>query len=544
MCDLERDLGPLGEAEFKRLCFAANSKLTVHESVSGMDRTGWDFLIEFPMVQGQENYPVDLVEAPIECKVQLKSTDKKRKSEGIKVSNLLRLVKAQMPTFYCFMEFDGQETVQAIYLVHVDEALIERVLRKVRELEMKGEGENLNKHKIYITYDDSNQLNSPSGKEIKKAVESFVTCGMEEYIKSKNKALSSVGFEDGKYQANVTIVGEEDAAAELIDVMLGLRPNILVKEWTGFHKRFEFLTEDEKNSAGEGKLYIKPNPISCNLILTETETFKEFCFQAKFYGSSFCEFVDDLKFKARIESRFFEFILEAEKIHLKVRPYLEERTSLDELSCFLQVMSRLEDSTCSFNVAIDNDIFSQQNFLEISKEDFNLSDFEIKSEDGLSEPKWASLLILLKSISRIFDDLEISSSQILINVDDLLYLRNDSEFIVFRSILEMVEPDVASWMKQKVNESSQKIGNTMFQTVAIGNCGIGVCLATISSPYSLQDGTIGIKVEKVMLGRCFHQTGALQVEMKAIESGIEYLSKRLEAEGIEVGEPFSKLMMQ
>ncbi|NET70353.1 MAG: hypothetical protein F6K62_04880 [Sphaerospermopsis sp. SIO1G2] len=57
----DRDLGALGETEFKRLCNQVG--ITIHKSE--MDRTGWDFFIEFPWMQ-DNLYPQDILPAPLE----------------------------------------------------------------------------------------------------------------------------------------------------------------------------------------------------------------------------------------------------------------------------------------------------------------------------------------------------------------------------------------------------------------------------------------------------------------------------------------------
>ena len=76
----DRDVGGMGEAEFKKWCdsvgLAANK---FHE-----DKTGKDFLVEFPLDANAKH----IHEAPITARVQIKSTDKKRRKEQITFINL------------------------------------------------------------------------------------------------------------------------------------------------------------------------------------------------------------------------------------------------------------------------------------------------------------------------------------------------------------------------------------------------------------------------------------------------------------------------
>ena len=96
----DRDVGGMGEAEFTKWCnsvgLAANK---FHE-----DKTGKDFLVEFPLDASAKH----IHEAPITARVQVKSTDKKRRKWQVKVSNLKRLATELGPLF---IEFNGRSSV-------------------------------------------------------------------------------------------------------------------------------------------------------------------------------------------------------------------------------------------------------------------------------------------------------------------------------------------------------------------------------------------------------------------------------------------------
>ena len=71
------------------------------------DKTGKDFLVEFPLDANAKN----IHEAPITACVQVKSTDKKRRKEQITVSNLKRLATELGPSFIVFIEHNGRSSV-------------------------------------------------------------------------------------------------------------------------------------------------------------------------------------------------------------------------------------------------------------------------------------------------------------------------------------------------------------------------------------------------------------------------------------------------
>lgn len=163
-----RDIGRMGENIFQFWC----NSVGLTANGSKVDKRGWDCFVEFPN-NSSGVIPRDLVPKPIECKVQVKSTDLKKKGEDIKLSNLESLVKTQMPVFFCFIEFDGTNDPQAAYLVHVGKEVIERTLKRIRKLYSQGEGDRLNKHTMIIKYTDSDRLEQTTGENLKRTIESI-----------------------------------------------------------------------------------------------------------------------------------------------------------------------------------------------------------------------------------------------------------------------------------------------------------------------------------------------------------------------------------
>ena len=99
-----RRVGDMGEAELIVWC----SQVGLVPNRSGKDLTGWDSLIEFPL-EPSGHVSLDERDNLIECRVQVKSTDSMSRSVKIKLSNLERLVKAPVPAFILFFQFDNQE---------------------------------------------------------------------------------------------------------------------------------------------------------------------------------------------------------------------------------------------------------------------------------------------------------------------------------------------------------------------------------------------------------------------------------------------------
>ena len=212
---MSRRLGKMAESKFMNLCDTVGIIATKPE----VDENGWDYFLEFSNIQ-DNSQPLDSQPTPISCKVQIKSTDIINKDQlPIKLSAILRLVKAQMPTFICFMHFDNFNEVQNIFLVHIDKEIISKVLEKVRICEHQQK--KINQSTITIQYNKSHKIDTISGLDLKKQIEKFIPNSMSDYINNKNKILKSVGYNDKSIAITMkfpTSITDDD----LIDMSMGL----------------------------------------------------------------------------------------------------------------------------------------------------------------------------------------------------------------------------------------------------------------------------------------------------------------------------------
>lgn len=470
-----RDLGLLGEAEFKRLCH--NAGLTVHKSE--MDRTGWDFLVEFPCKQ-DNRFPQDLLPPPLECKIQVKSTDKQRKRESIKLSNLSRLIKAQMPAFFCFFEFDGKETAQAIYLVHVGKEIIERTLKRIRELENKGGGNSLNKCVINIAYGEPNRLDDLTGSSLKSAIENMVPISMEKYIENKNRILKTAGFEDGKYQAKITVVSD-DPIGDLLDVSLGLRKEINIHKIVGHHKRFGILSSNPNVDCDEGVITIQVNPIDARLKFKEHRFSTGISFIGKLYMSPFNRFIPEDRVKFRVETNFFDLIIESDKFHYLIRLCHNEKTCISELARFLEFLSMLEEKSRSITVELEAEGLKSSPILIFSSEDFPLPLLEV-SIDGYQVSTWTSITKIAKMVIELCKKFHIPEEDLFVSIEDLLNLYQYLNFkVLYQAFCGNAESLILYFPDGDKYQQHAQAASVCFAKVSIGNYTIGCCLGIVGS---------------------------------------------------------------
>ncbi len=177
----ERNLGNLGEGYFNKLCNGIG--LICNDSQSH-DAAGWDFIVSFPH---HPNAEVLADNAPplIECKVQVKATDGLSKKVQITLSNLMKLCTSHLPAFIFFAEFNGHEDPDDVYLVHVDEILIKKTLKRARQNGVSKNRKKLNNTKVLISYNESHKLITKNGRALKAAIENHIPNGMEKYITKK-----------------------------------------------------------------------------------------------------------------------------------------------------------------------------------------------------------------------------------------------------------------------------------------------------------------------------------------------------------------------
>ena len=127
----KRRVGKLGESTLYQWC--AQVGITANKAID--DEQGWDYILEFPLGNSTTNIqiPLDRMPFPIKCLVQVKSTDGTDGKWSIKLSNWIHLINNPLPTFFLVFEFDGADSCQRAFLVHIDKIYIEKVLKRLRE---------------------------------------------------------------------------------------------------------------------------------------------------------------------------------------------------------------------------------------------------------------------------------------------------------------------------------------------------------------------------------------------------------------------------
>ncbi len=303
-----RDLGLMGESTFSLLC----AEVGLIPNGSQIDKTGWDFFVEFPFDSGLS--PQEIHKSAYECKVQVKATDKSDRKLSITLSNLRRLITAQMPAFFIFIEFDGKSSAQRAFVVHVDNNLITKVLKRLHQIEQSDQENKFHKRTMTIHYDNTNRLDKLNGDCLKNCFLSYIGNNIAEYIANKKSYLESTGYEDGFAQLTFSTEGEENLNA-LIDMSLGIKNEVEVSKLKSVVTRFGISsTHNSLPDADSGKISmpdIKPNAEG-KIRFREDKFSAKLSFDVKLYISALNAVLPDKLKKMRIEGEFFD---------LKFNPY-------------------------------------------------------------------------------------------------------------------------------------------------------------------------------------------------------------------------------
>lgn len=396
-----RDIGTMAECHFGSWC----SSMGVTANSSNIDRTGWDYFVEFPLIFNG-SVPRDLLPPPIECKVQVKATDSRDRKENITLSNMLRLIKSPIPAFFCLIEYDGKNEPQSVFLVHVGKAIIEKTLKRIRKLGADKRDNKLNKRTITLTFSDEGRLQIPFEESLKKAIESQIINGMNHYMDNKIRLLNTLGFESGSYIVRFNVSGD-NPIEDMIDATLGMRNEIKVEKFTGHHSRFGIVSKIPVISAEGGTISFPDiKPVSkAKIRFKEYKFSPSISFDADAYFSPLSKYFPD-HMKLRLESELFQIVVEPFKNTAKYSFSLNgpERHSLRKFRDILKVLTIFRKSPNGM-------------VLEIEPEAFVPLTAKISVNETIDD--YSEAYEIVEMALSICNKFGISDDEILIKMDDL-----------------------------------------------------------------------------------------------------------------------------
>lgn len=425
-----------------------------------------------------------------------------------------------MPAFFCFIEFDGKNEAQAAYLIHVGKEIIEKTLKKIRQLDSKGERDRLHKHEMKIKYGDSDRLTDTTGESLKIAIERHIPSTLEKYIEDKNKLLETLGFEDGKGQLTITM-SSNDPVSDIVDLSLGLRQKIYIDKSVGYHKRFGILSKDELLTSEEAIIGIIVEPTRAILKFKQYEFSPGVSLNAELYISPFNQFFNEQYLKFRVKSKMFEFVIEP--FNGKVKGSFDfrdnQRNYLNDLKAHLQVFTLLKSS-------------SHPLVLEISDEAKTLPPIPLKISVNDEIDDWSDIYKIADMASSICRRFSILESDVLVTIGELI--RESHSIEGFHQILyadpKTVHVDFPA--DPKGHQQGDRLACTSSVMAVIGSHTIGCFCAIVGSLSSVNENQYRLVANEIIVGNELVAIDDNVIEQSAINENFDKFEQELQKMGL------------
>ncbi|UZD92119.1 hypothetical protein [Cognatishimia activa] len=245
-------IGRVGEDYFQLL---ANQAQLIVGQVNP-DRIGKDRIVEFELAD-KNHVSFDKRPAPRSASVQIKTILKSNDRVTVSLSVAERLAKDPRPTFICIIRVDDEFEVVDMFLVHLLDAQLEKILKRLRQEYSEG-NEKLHKASTSFTIADGIEVKR-TAKGLKSAFSSIIPEDMENYSKEKFHQIENLGFDATSFlTSNITF--SNLTTQDFVDGMLGLKKLDVVslevlEERFGIKLPLE-MTQEVPN--GPGVLEVKP----------------------------------------------------------------------------------------------------------------------------------------------------------------------------------------------------------------------------------------------------------------------------------------------
>jgi hypothetical protein len=510
-----RDLGLMGESTFSLWC----AEVGLIANGSQIDKTGWDFFVEFPY-SVDPSKPADMQGSPIECKVQVKATDKTDRKLSITLSNLRRLVNAQMPVFFLIIEFGGSEIAQNAFLVHVGNDLISKVLKRIREIDQSDKDNKFNKRTMMVHYGEEHKLSNPNGTSLKEGIVRYVANGMEHYVKQKHDFVNSTGFDNGLAQINFSTHGEENLR-KLIDVSLGIEKEVDIASFHSTHCRFGIKAKEPFVDAERGRL-LMPNLKRTALGIIrfrESRLSPGISFQCKLFNSPFNPMLPKELVKFRVEGDFFD---------LKFNPFSGEATYSFSFGGVQMEIIKLRDAIKLLSTlnAAGHQLFTELDFEGFPKLEFSMGTKELNTA-------WDNELKIAESAAHLseFFNLHHEASATL---QDLL--KNGARLNELSSVLKS-DPNqikIEFSVADEAFDPSKEVACMFFLSSLLGTHIVGVIYSAVGRVETTGEHKYRLNPSRAVVDRKIAVSADKSIEKDDLIKEFEQAEKRYENDNIEV----------
>lgn len=333
-----------------------------------------------------------------------------------------------------FYQYTNKEQPQLenTFLVHVNEKLIARVLKKIRQNYISKKRKPLNQINLKISYSKKHKLLKNSSSMLLDNIVAFIPDGIAEYQNSKHKITEQVGYDEDGYQF-IFQASNDEFDKFLLDSALGLETDFEIENPIMKDNRFNLpdgAIEIQKDETA--KIEIQPNVLDeCELRFKIDELSPSLNFSGEFVKMPKASGENNyLLFRTKLFSIVLTDISSSE-MKAKLRFTLERTVPLDEVIKFLKLFTLDNmDKTLIFETHLVNQNRSMSFTIPFNH---NFSD-ELDLVDAI---------IFLKTSFEINGSIDISVEDLLNQKNRLISIANviqnkvaDSNFKVLEDNLE------------------------------------------------------------------------------------------------------------
>jgi hypothetical protein len=283
------ELGEKGQSRFKEIC--ADAKLICNQS--DRDRTGWDFIVEFPF-ENASSLPtlLETRETPLSCHVQVKTLLEKNDRFEMRLSSAERLAKELKPSFVYVFKVSETLQVTDAYLVHFLNEPLGKILRRLRKEDVEGNS-SPNKSRISMSARIDGVRVDPTGRGLRDALLAAIGSDAHVYVSRKTEQLKTLGFEERPYSTEMTL---NLNGVELVDVFLGLKKDVPAVNLRTEHTRFNITMPLPELSDKEAYITIQPSPAdSCTITMRSNPLSPPVVFRGKVFLPPFPKLPPELR---------------------------------------------------------------------------------------------------------------------------------------------------------------------------------------------------------------------------------------------------------
>ncbi len=247
-------LGKKGEARFVEVCTDAD--LVCNQAQ--YDRTGWDFIVEFPFSAPSASGPtLETRATPLSCHVQVKTLQEHNDKFKMRLSSAEHLAKELKPTFVYVLKVNSDLQFTGACLVHLLDAPLGKILKRLRKEDIAG---NVAPNRKTITMSAARDgvCLAPTGEALRKAILAACGADVSAYATKKNEQLRTLGFEGRPY--GLKLVLELHEMEDVVDAFLGLKQDVPAKDLESEETRFGLRKRIPDLSDESATISIQPSP--------------------------------------------------------------------------------------------------------------------------------------------------------------------------------------------------------------------------------------------------------------------------------------------